>query len=58
MQMGLGVLRLRPADFWAMSLPEWRAAAEGYKLSQGGGEADEFIDASSLAALEEAHPDG
>ena len=26
MALGLGALRLTPQAFWAMSLPEWRAA--------------------------------
>jgi len=26
LELGLGVLRLAPQTFWAMSLPEWRAA--------------------------------
>ncbi|HTT98969.1 MAG TPA: phage tail assembly chaperone [Rhizomicrobium sp.] len=26
LELGLGALRLAPAIFWAMSLPEWRAA--------------------------------
>jgi uncharacterized phage protein (TIGR02216 family) len=29
MSLGLGVMRLAPAAFWALSLPEWRALAEG-----------------------------
>ena len=30
MALGLGVLRLPPLHFWAMSLPELNAALEGY----------------------------
>ena len=29
MSLGLGAMRLAPAAFWALSLPEWRALAEG-----------------------------
>jgi uncharacterized phage protein (TIGR02216 family) len=37
MKIGLGHLRLRPDDFWRMTLPEFLAAAEGYCESKGGG---------------------
>ena len=26
---------LRPRDFWAMSIPEWRAAAAGFQARSG-----------------------
>jgi uncharacterized phage protein (TIGR02216 family) len=35
MRIGLGVLRLRPDDFWAMSLIEFFAATDGYLDSKG-----------------------
>ena len=31
MRFGLGTLRLSPRDFWAMSLPELRAALDARK---------------------------
>ncbi len=35
MEVGLGVLRLSLADFWAMTLPEFRAALDGYLEAKG-----------------------
>jgi uncharacterized phage protein (TIGR02216 family) len=61
MEIGLGHMRLRPADFWALSLPEWRAATMGYRESVTGersGPGGETMDRAALEALMEAHPDG
>jgi uncharacterized phage protein (TIGR02216 family) len=44
MRFGLGVLRLSPNDFWAMSLPELHAAMLAHSTAQG--------DAPDRAALE------
>lgn len=35
MRIGLGHLRMRPDDFWRMSLPEFFAAIDGYMESKG-----------------------
>lgn len=37
MKIALGHLRMRPADFWVMTLPEFFAATEGYVEANGGG---------------------
>jgi len=60
MEIGLGHMRLRPADFWAMSFPEWRAATTGYRESVTGERTGpgEMMDRATLDALMEAHPDG
>ncbi|MBV1705181.1 MAG: phage tail assembly chaperone [Hyphomicrobiales bacterium] len=52
MAFGLGALRLPPDAFWAMSLPELRAAARGIF-----GEASTPFDRAALDALMKAHPD-
>ena len=33
--IGFGHLRLSPAEFWSMTLPEFFAACEGYAESKG-----------------------
>ncbi|UOF79245.1 phage tail assembly chaperone protein [Caudoviricetes sp.] len=35
MKIGLGHLRMRPDDFWKMSLPEFFAAIDGYLEAKG-----------------------
>lgn len=35
MTIGLGHLGMRPADFWALTLPEWLAAMDGYCEKHG-----------------------
>lgn len=35
MKIGLGHLRMRPDDFWRMTLPEFFAACDGYLESKG-----------------------
>lgn len=37
MKIGLGHLRMRPDDFWKMSLPEFFAAIDGYLEAKGVG---------------------
>jgi hypothetical protein len=37
MKIGLGHLRMRPDDFWKMSLPEFFAAIDGYMEAKGVG---------------------
>lgn len=38
MQIGLGVLGRSTADFWAMTMPEFQAALEGWlEVRRGGG---------------------
>ena len=50
-------MRLSPQSFWAMSLPEWRAAIAGYQ-SRHGVRAAMPLARSELAALMERYPDG
>jgi uncharacterized phage protein (TIGR02216 family) len=35
MKIGLGHLRMRPDDFWKMTLPEFFAACDGYMEAKG-----------------------
>jgi hypothetical protein len=35
MALGFGKMGLRPADFWAMSLPEWLGACDGFAEFHG-----------------------
>jgi len=35
MALGFGKMGLRPADFWAMSLPEWLCACDGFAEFHG-----------------------
>ncbi len=35
MRIGLGHLRMRPDDFWRMTLPEFFSATDGYLESKG-----------------------
>ena len=35
MEIGLGVLRYTSAEFWALTLPEFKAALDGYLESHG-----------------------
>jgi len=35
MELGLGVLALRPNDFWNLSLIEWRALEAGWRERHG-----------------------
>jgi uncharacterized phage protein (TIGR02216 family) len=35
MKIGLGHLRMSPAVFWRLTLPEWFAAVDGYLESKG-----------------------
>jgi hypothetical protein len=35
MKIGLGHLRMRPDDFWKMSLPEFFSAIDGYLEAKG-----------------------
>ncbi|MBN9588100.1 MAG: phage tail assembly chaperone [Alphaproteobacteria bacterium] len=53
MVLGLGRLRLRPRDFWALSLCEWRALVEGHF-----GRAAPPMTRGDLDALMKAYPDG
>ncbi len=54
MALGLGVLRLTPPHFWAMSLPELNAALEGLT---GAAWAAEPISRHRLGALMDRYPD-
>jgi uncharacterized phage protein (TIGR02216 family) len=47
----LGQLRLAPRDFWALSLPEWRALLNPKGVMPSLARAD-------LETLMKAHPDG
>jgi uncharacterized phage protein (TIGR02216 family) len=53
MAAGLGLLRLRPADFWCMTLKELDAALNGL-LGPAGGEP---LPRSALADLMQRYPD-
>lgn len=35
MRLGLGHLRMRPDDFWRMTIPEFFAAVDGYLEAKG-----------------------
>lgn len=58
MKIGLGHLRMRPDDFWRMSLPEFFAAIDGYLEAKGAGKSAEVAPPSQdevdemFAALE------
>lgn len=41
MKIGLGHLRMRPDDFWKMTLPEFFAATDGYLESVGANSSSE-----------------
>lgn len=53
MQIGMGVLRLAPREFWSMTLPELSAAAMGAGLAQ----APDTMTRQTLDALRAAFPD-
>jgi uncharacterized phage protein (TIGR02216 family) len=53
MALGLGRLRLRPRDFWALSLCEWRALVDGHF-----GPAAPAMTRGDFNALMKAYPDG
>ena len=55
MGFGLGVLRLAPRDFWAMSPRELAAAVSA---RQGRGAASPPLDRAGLADLMQRFPDG
>lgn len=57
MAFGLGVLRLQPSAFWAMTPLELRAAARGLGASGFGGGSGEPPSRAGLAALMQAFPD-
>lgn len=50
-------MRLEPRAFWAMSLPEWRAAITGYQSARGI-RTTAPLARTEFEALMEAHPDG
>lgn len=54
MAFGLGVLRLAPSTFWAMTIPEFRAALRG---RTGGGTGGEPIPRALFTALMRRFPD-
>ena len=59
LEIGLGVMGLRPKDFWNMTLVEWRAALVGFSERHGAGvRTAEAMGASELAALMRRFPDG
>lgn len=55
MAFGLGVLRLGPATFWGMTIPEFKAAARGQRGEFG---VVEPITPHAFAALMQRFPDG
>lgn len=50
-------MRLTPRAFWAMSLPEWRAAISGYQAARGIC-ATAPLARRELDAMMELYPDG
>lgn len=54
MRLGLGVLRLSPAAFWAMTPVELRHALEGAGVLTN---RDAAMDGAALTALMAAYPD-
>jgi uncharacterized phage protein (TIGR02216 family) len=55
MAAGLGLLRLRPADFWSMTPKELNAALNGLLGPTHDGEP---LSRTALAALMASYPDG
>ena len=55
-RIGLGVMAMRPDDFWSMSLLEWNDALAG--LAEKNGFDSEGFDSDDLAELMEQYPDG
>jgi len=53
MAVGMGVLRLSPRDFWAMTPRELAAAVEGISGGRGGA-----MGRDEMAALMRRFPDG
>ena len=59
MELGLGVMGLPARDFWAMTMPEFRAALDGWKEMRGlggGGHAGAPVRAE-LAEMMRRFPD-
>jgi len=54
MAIGLGLLRLPPRDFWAMTLPEFAAALRGLK---GVNAPEPPLERSTFASLMALFPD-
>lgn len=50
-------MRFSPPAFWAMSLPEWRAAIAGYQNARGPRRAAPLA-RKDFEALMELYPDG
>ncbi|HEY1632983.1 MAG TPA: phage tail assembly chaperone [Rhizomicrobium sp.] len=50
-------MRLPPQTFWAMSLPEWRAAVSGFQARRGINPAP-HLGRDEFAALMARYPDG
>lgn len=57
MKAGLGLMGLPPHVFWAMSLPEWVAAQEGFVERFGGGGASTPLSRHELFDLMQRYPD-
>ena len=60
MELGIGMMHLPARDFWAMTMPEFLAALDGWKemqgLGGGGGPGDAPVRAE-LAAMMRRFPD-
>ena len=53
MEVGLGKMAIRPADFWNMSLREWLAAVDGFAEFHGNTErSDKDLLADTYATME------
>lgn len=61
MEIGMGVLRIPPDQFWQMTMPEFKAAFDGYLISLGTnkGELSAMLPLSKeeLVALQQKFPD-
>lgn len=55
-QIGLGILGMRPKDYWDLSLHEFYAATEGFKEFNSGGKPAP-LSRSELDELMERYPD-
>jgi uncharacterized phage protein (TIGR02216 family) len=54
MRIGLGHLRMRPDDFWRMTVPEFFAAVDGYLEAKGvrkGGDAQAPLTSAEVETL-------
>ena len=53
MEIGLGAMRFSPAEFWSMTMPEFRAAFAGWKEARGQGKGGGYAPAPVRAELDD-----